>query len=479
MLGMGIVSAQNPTFSYQTVVVDNNGDLVVDADITANVLVTYTGGSYNETHAVTSSPNGMVILPIGGGTVVSGTFGDIDWKTASISVSYSTQNRTIPNSATSRVEAVPYAIQAGDFVLDKDAIIQYLTDADIDDVYAIMDAVVQNQSGLENGIKDAVLDYIKANRLIAKEIMLYYIENATVADMQALYTALDGNEEAKRVMTNLIVDYIKENRSLVVEVLVSYAQTLTPAELNTLLEAVPTGVKEAVLNYGEQYVMQHRQTVVYPILKSYVATLTIPEFTAAIQALEGNTNGSFTLVLNQFNEWMDEYFTQSGPTRHVVALIDQDIASRHWVDDTCSVDPINLCQLKKDVEDYEEYGANPVQNDCPEFGTSMTITTLNDPNQDNFAMVTVSIPVSNFNVDNATSYGFRIFSDVYPNGRDVVNVPNLDIIVSVSNGVMQATFQLNQQELVCQILPFIFLSSPCDNNNTTQIFGSQTDYSAN
>ena len=90
MIGMSIVSAQTtPTFSYQSVVFDENGDLVVDATVNAIVTIAYSGGIYTETHNnVTTSSNGMVILPIGGG-FGTGDFSQIDWKTAQISVAYS------------------------------------------------------------------------------------------------------------------------------------------------------------------------------------------------------------------------------------------------------------------------------------------------------------------------------------------------------------------------------------------------------
>lgn len=406
MLGMGIVSAQtNPTFSYQSVVVDNNGDLVVDATVDAHVIITYTGGNYEEVHqGVTTSQNGMIILPIGGGNqVAGGDFGDINWKTATIAVSYTAPNRTISNSNATSVNPVPYAVQADGFVFNTPAITSYLSNSNtnVQDLYDIIAAVVSNPNDLSEDLKQALIDSLIANRLIAKDIMLYYIEHATVDDVQALYNALDGNEVAKRVMTNLIVDYIKQHRNLVVEVLRDYVETMTPAEMNALFAAVPADVKTAIVNYGYDYATSHKSTVIYPILMEYVSTITTDEFAAAVQALQANT-ASFQLVWDQFNAWMAEYFTGSGAANHVESIIEEEIAKRPWVEN-CPGHPVDICDLADQVEELEEAGSTPV---CPTLGQTQSSTQTYP--QENMVVLTLSNAV-NGNILNIQDVKYKFF----------------------------------------------------------------------
>lgn len=66
--------------NYKAVIRDGSGLILVTSpiDITFSLL---DGGStvYTETHASTTDANGIVILNIGEGTVVTGNFASIDW----------------------------------------------------------------------------------------------------------------------------------------------------------------------------------------------------------------------------------------------------------------------------------------------------------------------------------------------------------------------------------------------------------------
>ena len=79
-----IVTAQVPNkMSFQTVVRNNLGKLVVNKSIGVrlSILQTTSNGTavYVETHSKTSNVNGLLILEVGTGTVTSGTFTTINW----------------------------------------------------------------------------------------------------------------------------------------------------------------------------------------------------------------------------------------------------------------------------------------------------------------------------------------------------------------------------------------------------------------
>ena len=78
------VMAQLPNkFNYQAVV-SNNGLIITSGSVSLRLTVTDGNGGpalYQETHLVTPNSFGIVSLEVGGGTVVSGSFASITWKT--------------------------------------------------------------------------------------------------------------------------------------------------------------------------------------------------------------------------------------------------------------------------------------------------------------------------------------------------------------------------------------------------------------
>ena len=79
-----LLMAQNSDYmSYQSVVRDLDGNLVANQDVGIQISI-YQGSVddppvYVETHSVITNANGLITLEIGGGMVVSGDYGSIDW----------------------------------------------------------------------------------------------------------------------------------------------------------------------------------------------------------------------------------------------------------------------------------------------------------------------------------------------------------------------------------------------------------------
>ena len=75
--------AQNGGFSYQGIVRDSNNRLVSNrtVGVRMSLLRDFPNGvgEYVETHTVQTSDNGLIVLMIGNGNVVSGSMADIDW----------------------------------------------------------------------------------------------------------------------------------------------------------------------------------------------------------------------------------------------------------------------------------------------------------------------------------------------------------------------------------------------------------------
>lgn len=99
--------------SYQAVLRDGTGAIEANTSGTLSLSILQGSSSgtavYSETHAVTSNGFGLVNVTLGGGTVVSGTFSNINWSTGAYWV------RTTFNSAeigTSKLQSVPFALYA-------------------------------------------------------------------------------------------------------------------------------------------------------------------------------------------------------------------------------------------------------------------------------------------------------------------------------------------------------------------------------
>jgi hypothetical protein len=109
--------AQAPQkISYQAVLRDVGGTIVQNHPVGMRIQILQTSESgtavYVETHSATTNANGLVTLEIGSGTVVSGTFGGINWAAGP----YFIKTETDPTGGTSysitgttQLLSVPYA----------------------------------------------------------------------------------------------------------------------------------------------------------------------------------------------------------------------------------------------------------------------------------------------------------------------------------------------------------------------------------
>jgi len=124
------VYAQAPQkMSYQAVIRNSSDALVTNTNI--NMQISILQGSisgtavYVETYAPSTNANGLVSIEIGGGTLVSGSFADINWANGP----YFVKTETDPDGATggiaysisgtSQLLSVPYALAAGTLLLNK------------------------------------------------------------------------------------------------------------------------------------------------------------------------------------------------------------------------------------------------------------------------------------------------------------------------------------------------------------------------
>ena len=115
-----VAEAQAPEkFSYQAVIRNATGNLVANSPVGVRIsILQYSpDGSavYSETHYRATNANGLVTMEIGAGTVVSGSFSNIDWASGPYFLKIETDvnggtNYTL--AGTQQMLSVPYALYA-------------------------------------------------------------------------------------------------------------------------------------------------------------------------------------------------------------------------------------------------------------------------------------------------------------------------------------------------------------------------------
>ena len=110
-------------FNYQAVVRNNTGVIITNQNITVKDEIldsNITTVLYSETHAVTTNAQGLFSLQVGGGTIKSGVFANIDWSAGNRYISTSvdlTGGTNFQLMGTSQLLSVPYALYAKDITL--------------------------------------------------------------------------------------------------------------------------------------------------------------------------------------------------------------------------------------------------------------------------------------------------------------------------------------------------------------------------
>jgi DNA-binding protein Fis len=227
-------------------------------------------------------------------------------------------------------------------------IVEYINNADMDDVRAILAAMEQGTPKLKDTLLATAVDTAKANYELAKQVFLHYVSHATEEDIDTLYKSLMTNQELVTVIDTVLAHFVKTYKEDVYDVLREYALHLDGTDVQHVWDTIPGNVKDYIVTQIISYLTTDdtngtaKSQIIIPIIKNYAQTMTNAELKRLIEALEHNSQ-AYPLMLAQFNLWMDEYFnnhyTGGGNVANAVATAIQD---RYYV---CNTD-VNLCHLK-------------------------------------------------------------------------------------------------------------------------------------
>ena len=447
VLSVGFLMAQNHVFNYQAVVVDADGNLVVDQDVTADVYVYNGSGEVVYQEQITnvhSSLNAMVVLPIG--SVDNPDFAAIDWKTASVKVVFSAADVTIPDYGTERVPGVPYALQSMDDELTTEMIVDYYSRATttMDDMEAIFDALESNPSNLAADWKAAFIDTIINNRGVAKEIVLHYLNTGTADDVQAMFEALSANDNAMAAIIADVKDLIGESpsdvREIIYDILSDYTRNMTPTDVNDIYNHLPDNVKLKFAQLCVEYLKNHKDNVIWFVALNYMEKINVEEFDALVNALVNNTP-VYEIMHAQFNTWLDEYFaSRYSGGNHVKNLVASTIEAGYY--EQCTPLPVDLCELKANLA---------VLNTC--FAVTTSAVVLTKDGSDNYVgswtyagtknPTTVSASVAGSSTIDG-SFSFNVTPTVNTTEKNIsVTVPSAQVPTLLSGDSFTVTLTIS------------------------------------
>ena len=153
--------------NYKAVVKDGSGNVIANDLIVVQFTILQGVAEtnvYQETFTPTTDANGLVILNIGEGPVVSGVFGDIDWgsDTHALKVEINTGGGLV-DMGTSVFKTVPYAISALNTPTKLDDLSDVYSKFDVDSSLFLGELAGQNDDGQDNHNMGIGLAALNAN----------------------------------------------------------------------------------------------------------------------------------------------------------------------------------------------------------------------------------------------------------------------------------------------------------------------------
>ena len=360
---VSILSAQSgPKFNYQAVV-RNADTLVYNQDMTVTITVTDGTHSYSETHAnVTSTKNGLVSVVIGDGTVNSGNLAQIDWSKSNTTITAKFAFNSLELTSTIPVTPVPYAIYAGGTPLTTEIIANYMKNTlTTQDAHDILDALVIHNNPLLQDIEDTIEVYLKAHKDIAIDVAKAYIDSLKASHVQEFYDALDGNTTAKDKLKQLIKQYAIDNRDMVKDLVIWYLKNATLYDIQrayATVQDMPEATKQAFRDYLADYVKKpENRTIVYNFGTWLIQNVTKEEANQAYSYLKfANQNGVNDHLREILNFYINKYLTEHPEATDldldtaVDHAIDNYVQSHHLIPTpSCTIDFCTLQHLYDEV----------------------------------------------------------------------------------------------------------------------------------
>ncbi|MBR4637362.1 MAG: hypothetical protein IKO81_01805 [Bacteroidales bacterium] len=366
-----------PKINFQAVIrhhdaVNNMDTLFHDQTVTCTIWVAKmdVGAYYAEVHRnVPTTENGLLSLKIGEGEPLPDyadrSLLDVDWSDwaiifADIDLGIDGEE---PVSFNVMITGMPYAIQAGIGPLTTEMIVEYSKNV-IDDegMTQILDAIRANPNGLKDGLKQWVIQYIKDNREIAKYVVQEYLDHFDAQNVHEAYDALNTNPR-KAQLRALLKNLLVANRPMAKELALWFINSATAYDIQRTYETflnVPTATKEAAWDLLVDYVTDPaNRTMIYNLGIYFVENVITSEDAANAYNTLKTVNPA---VKNDLRSKVDEYVWRYVDNHPGCLDVDQSVVNQA-IDNYLQEHPripnptdcqVDICDMKE-AFDHIEY----------------------------------------------------------------------------------------------------------------------------
>lgn len=367
-----ILTAQTPQprLNYQMIVRDQNNNLVYNTTVSGTVNVITTGVTnpvYTKNFSEKTNMNGMLSIILNNQSGFT-NLEKIDWANSQFRVKIAAYGI----DTTMNIYPVLYAYNVfTDSNITTPRIVKYIEEkAKATSADSIFDAAVANNDGFMAPAQTRVVNILKQNPDMVKELAIYFLHTVTVDDVQSAYNALEADPNNNiDYIADKVADYTKTHKAAVYDVVKYYLEHATVNDANNLWNAAMN------MHNGDDNV----DTIVYMIVDSvnyYIAKnkqwiKNTAKYIITHVDID-DVNGMHTLLKTSNNDTY-EYM------KFVLdSLFNDYLVKNHYLSAKCGDEVITLCDLNAQIEQLKVNGFKT----CPSFG---------DNNISNFPNVTTPI----------------------------------------------------------------------------------------
>lgn len=361
-----MAQAPQAKFNYQAVVRDRNHDNNLVMNRAIDVTIEILNGDnvvYTEPHTgVQTNRNGMVSFVIGTNATADNNLANLDWSNAVIKATFKEGN-TVLSVVENDVMPVPYALSANVDPLEitTEKIVEYISQANATDVNAIFDAMLDNQA-VSDQLKTRIVDYVKTQDQLVRELGIYFLGTVTPADVDAAYDTL--TEPVKEKIKDLTVAYLKSDngKAVVYDVLEYYLTNTSKTEVQEMWAAARANANfheifNAVRDSVIDYIKAHKD-LVKNVAMYYMTVVDEQDVKDLHNYLKTQNPDVYDYMIGKLGDYLNSYLTN------------EYMAAKACVDDNNNV--VDICTLQAELDELKQEAMN-----CPKI-LSASITKNND-----------------------------------------------------------------------------------------------------
>ncbi len=372
-----ILTAQTPQprLNYQMIVRDQNNKLVYNTTVSGTVNVITTGVTnpvYTKNFSEKTNMNGMltIILDNQSGST---NLEKIDWANSQFRVKIAAYGI----DTTMNIYPVLYAYNVfTDSNITTPRIVKYIEEkAKATSADSIFDAAVANNVGFMAPAQTRVVNILKQNPDMVKDLAIYFLHTVTEDDVQLAYNALEADPNNNiDYIADKVADYTKTHKAAVYDVVKYYLEHAKVNDANNLWNAAKS------MHDGDD----NFDTIVYMIVDSvnyYIAKnkqwiKNTAKYIVTHVDID-DVNGMHTLFKTSNNA---TYEYMKGVLDSLIYVY---LDTNHYLSAKCGDEVITLCDLNAQIEQLKENGFKA----CPSFGANNissfpTVTTPINPSND-------------------------------------------------------------------------------------------------